>query len=99
MVAEMAKARDTLLQKHPAITLIDNAVRADCSAKGKDVRPDGEYCSCASSVTFGLWMSGMDPKMLDCLNGFLQKPSESGASEFTAYQGPEMYGPLCSKAI
>lgn len=99
MVAEMAQARDALLQKYPAIALIDSAVRADCAAKGKDAPPEGAFCSCASAVTFGLWMSDMDPKMNGRLNGFLQQPSESAASEFTAYQGPEMYTPLCSKAV
>lgn len=99
MVAEMAEARDALLQKHPAIVLIDNAVRSDCLEKSKGAQPEGEFCSCASAVTFGLWMSGMDPKMIDRLNGFLQRPSESAASEFKSYQGPEMYAPLCSKAV
>jgi len=41
----------------------------------------------------------IDPKMIDCLNGSLQQPSESVASQFTVYQGPEVYTPLCSKAI
>lgn len=99
MVAEMAEARDSLLQKHPPVVLIDNAIRSDCSVKRKGAPPEGEFCSCASAVTFGLWMSGIDPKMIDRLNGFLQQPSESAALEFTSYQGPELYVPLCSKAI
>lgn len=99
MVSKMAESRDALLQKHPSVVLIDNAIRADCSAKGENALPRGEFCSCASAVTFGLWLSGMDPKMINRLNGFLQQPSERAASQFIAYQGPEMYAPLCSKAI
>lgn len=99
MVGEMAQVRDSLLAKHPSLTAIDDAVRADCSAKSEGVAPDSAFCSCASAVTFGLWMSGMDPKMVDRLNAFLQAPSAEAASGFTAYQGPELYAPLCRKAI
>ena len=99
MVAEMAETRDRLLEKHPAITLIDDAVRKDCVAKGTGAKSDGEYCSCASAVVFGLWMSGIDPKMVGRLNEFLQQPSEQAASAFTNYQGPELYSPLCSMAL
>ncbi|KPQ27109.1 MAG: hypothetical protein HLUCCX21_04995 [Porphyrobacter sp. HL-46] len=99
MVGEMAQVRDSLIAKHPSLAAIDDAVRADCSAKGEGVAPDSPFCSCASAVTFGLWMSGMDPKMVDRLNVFLQAPSAEAASAFTAYQGPELYAPLCRRAI
>lgn len=99
MVGEMAQVRDSLIAKHPSLAAIDDAVRADCSAKGEAVAPDSAFCSCASAVTFGLWMSGMDPKMVDRLNAFLQAPSADAASAFTAYKGPELYAPLCRKAI
>ena len=98
MVAEMAAQRGALLTKHPDLSLIDAKVRKDCSARETE-EAMGEYCNCASAVTFSLWMSGMDPKMIDRLNEYLEEPNEKKATEFVKYQGPEMYGPLCKEAL
>jgi hypothetical protein len=99
-VAGMARTRDVLLEERPPLRLIDKAVRADCSVKGKGEAPNGTFCSCGSAVTFSLWVSGMDPKMVGRIDKFLQEPSEQAAAEFAAaYQGPELYGPLCHVAF
>ncbi|WPZ02636.1 hypothetical protein T8S45_07170 [Blastomonas marina] len=98
IVAEMIERQTSLLQQYPSLSLIDNVVRADCSARSDQKAPSSEFCGCASAVTMNLWMSGMDPKMIDRLNAFLQQPSEDAAQEFAAYQGPELYAPLCEAA-
>lgn len=99
-VAGTAKARDGVLAEHPPLRLIDKAVRNDCSAKRNGEASDGAYCSCATAVTFSLWVSGMDPKMVGWIDKFLREPSEQAAAKFSAsYQGPELYGPLCKIAI
>lgn len=100
IVAGMVRTRDALLGQQPALHLIDTAVRKDCSTKHNSEAPGGAFCSCASAVTFGLWASGIDPNMEGRLTAFLAKPDGAAAEEFAAsYQGPELYVPLCRKAV
>jgi hypothetical protein len=95
MVMGFTKDQATLLAQFPALVRIDNVIRDDCAVKNQGKLATDEFCGCASAVTMGLWMSGIDPNMMPRLNQYLQNPSEGGAMAFLQYQGPELYRPVC----
>jgi hypothetical protein len=88
---------ETMYQAFPRLREIDGAIRQDCAEKNDGKSPDSEFCGCASVITLSLWMSGVDVQMIPRLQAFLNNPDAS-ADAFVAYQGPELYGPICHRA-
>lgn len=88
---------EDLYGKAPRLREIDAVVRQDCAAKNQNKSADGSFCTCASAVTMSLWRSGADPKMVPRLQAFANDPNAS-AESFIAYEGPELYAPLCRLA-
>ena len=88
---------ETLYQSFPRLREVDRVIRQDCAEKNNGKSADSEFCSCASAITMSLWRSGIDPNMVPRLQAFLNTPDAS-ANSFVAYQGPELYGPICLRA-
>jgi hypothetical protein len=88
---------EALYQSFPRLREIDSVIRQDCSEKNHGKSADSEFCGCASAITMSLWRSGVDPNMVPRLQAFLNEPDAS-ADSFVAFQGPELYGPICRKA-
>lgn len=88
---------ETLYQSFPRLREIDSVIREDCAEKNDGKSADSEFCGCASAITMSLWRSDLDPNMLPRLQAFLNTPGAS-ADPFVAYQGPELYGPICRRA-
>jgi hypothetical protein len=86
------------LTRAPRLAEIDAVIREDCAAKGRHITSDSEFCRCASAVTMMIWTldpgGQMMPKLVDFANG----RGDATAQSFLAYQGPELYRPLCSLA-
>lgn len=93
-VFEAQQSAEALYQAFPRLREVDAVVRRDCAEKNRGNEAGGAFCSCASAVTMSLWRSGIDPQMVPRLQTFLNTPDAS-AESFAAYQGPELYGPLC----
>ncbi len=96
-VAAALQRSDALIQRFPKLLEIRSVVRADCASKNEGQTTESEFCSCASAVTMSLWVSGIDPQMVPRIQTFLNTP-EASAEPFVAYQGPELYAPLCRRA-
>ena len=96
-VTSFQQAAEDLYNKLPRLREIDLVVRQDCAAKNGGQTVDSSFCRCASAVTMGMWRGGIDPSMVPRLEVFLSDPNAS-ANAFTAYEGPELYGPLCEIA-
>ncbi|MDP2213550.1 hypothetical protein [Phenylobacterium sp.] len=88
---------ETLYQSFPRLREIDSVIRQDCAEKNDGKLANSEFCHCASAITMSLWRSGMDPQMVPRLQTFLNTP-DAPADPFVAYQGPELYGPICFRA-
>jgi hypothetical protein len=88
---------EDIYNKIPRLRQIDGAVRQDCAAKNQGRTADSAFCGCAAAITMSLWRSGIDPNMAPRLQAFANDPNAS-ADSFKAYQGPELYGPLCHLA-
>jgi hypothetical protein len=97
-VAGMERENAEFLAKVPALQPIENVVKDDCAAKAPGQTSTGAFCECAAAVTMELWRSGIDPKMLQRLTDYINSSGASAASDFTKYEGPELYAPLCSRA-
>jgi hypothetical protein len=98
MVRQAQAQQEQLLARAPRLGEIDAAIRDDCAAKNLPVTRDSFYCRCAAAVTMKLWRSGVDPQMLPRLLDFANSRGDATAQSFVAYQGPELYRPLCSLA-
>lgn len=99
LVASMERDHLALRIAVPAISGVDEAIRTECSEKHEGELATGEFCSCAAAVTVTLWRSDIDPEMRPRLEKYLENPSDEAATELLKYQGPELYGPLCRKAL
>lgn len=96
-VAAARESSDAIHQSFPRLLEIDAVIRRDCAEKNQGKAADSDFCTCASALTMSLWRSGMDPQMVPRLQTFLNTPGSS-AEQFLAYQGPELYAPLCRLA-
>ena len=97
-VSGLKKEHAAFLERYPAASPIDAAVRENCAAQNKGKLATDDFCGCAAAVTIGLWRSGVDPNMVPRLTAYLSNPTEDGAKEFLKFQGPELYRRLCSLA-
>ncbi|HWD67053.1 MAG TPA: hypothetical protein VG227_03740 [Caulobacteraceae bacterium] len=97
-VADAERENTKFMAKFPALQPVENAVKDDCAAKAAGQTSSGAFCECAAAVTMELWRSGIDAKMLQRLTDYINSSGASAASDFTTYQGPELYAPLCLRA-
>lgn len=97
MVRQAEAQHARLLEQAPRLHEIDAAIRADCAAKSNGAASDSAFCGCAVAMTMILWRAGADPQMLPRLLDFANG-GEATAESFLAYQGPELYRPICSLA-
>lgn len=98
MVHQAETQHGRLLEQAPRLREIDAAIRTDCAAKADRTVSDSAFCGCAVAVTMMLWRSGADPQMPPRLLDFANGRGEATAESFLAYQGPELYRPICSLA-
>lgn len=97
VIADQVALQD-LYEHVPQLRKIGNVVREDCRARTNGHGSSARFCSCAVAVTMRLWRSGIDPNMLRRLQDFIDDPAASPHT-FTAYEGPELYAPLCHLAV
>lgn len=90
-------ALEDLYEHVPRLRQVGDVVRKDCGAKNGGKTADSWFCSCAAAVTMRLWRSGVDPNMIPRLQSFATDPAAL-PDKFTAFEGPELYGPLCHLA-
>ena len=98
-VASVRADEARIIERYPALSRIDQAVRSDCAAKNEGTSADSDFCGCAAAVTMSLWRSGIDPQMITRLQDYLSHPETVAPDSFLAYQGPELYRPLCALAL
>ena len=55
------------------------------------------FCQCGSTTTLSLWMPSGQMKPI--INDYLAAPSEAKLANLAKYQGPELYEPVCVKAV
>ena len=96
VVADQVALED-LYEHVPRLRQIGDVVRKDCGARNSGKTADSWFCSCAAAVTMRLWRSGVDPNMSTHLQSFVSDPAAS-PDKFTAFEGPELYRPLCHLA-
>ena len=90
-------ALEDLYEHVPRLRQVGDVVRKDCGVKSGGKTADSWFCSCAAAVTMRLWRSGVVPKMIPRLQSFVSDLAAS-PDKFTAFEGPELYGPLCQLA-
>jgi hypothetical protein len=89
------KEHANLLQQLPPLHEVDLVIRSDCAAKVSGHSASDGFCTCAAAVTIQVWRTGVDPKVLAHLSDFIRGTGTLKASDFTQYEGPELYRPLC----
>jgi len=87
-----------LLLKFPRLSQIDQEIQGQCGRRVLDQPDTPTYCRCASAVTMAAWRVG-DPNMLNRLVEFTEQRGDHSPADFLAYQGPELYRPLCDLAF
>jgi hypothetical protein len=98
MVRDAEAQQAQLLARVPRLAEIDAAIRDDCAVKNPRFPRESAFCACAAAITMRVWRSGIDPQMLPRLLDFANGRGEATAQSFLAYQGPELYRPVCSRA-
>jgi hypothetical protein len=87
-----------LLKSEPSLVNVEAAITGDCRSKAPTGVNFVDYCSCARALVMKLWLSGIDPAMVQRINAFVADPKSTNPSDFLRYQGPELYQPFCHAA-
>ena len=99
MYADLKTEVAILTKQNKNLSDVRVLLMADCREQSENVL--GEkltmYCDCGAVVTVALWMQNTEMKNL--LASYNKKPSEKKLTAFLDYQGPELYEPLCRKAL
>ncbi len=95
-VSDSEKNLDELMVKIPALSDIKRVVVNDCKAKTSRTDADA-FCTCGAAITISSWRA--DDAMRERLTSYIASPSPTSASEFVKYEGPELYGPVCTEAL
>lgn len=95
-VSDSEKNLEELIVKVPALADIKRVVADDCRAKTSRTDADA-FCTCGAAITINSWRA--DDTMRGMLTGYIANPSPTSASEFVKYEGPELYGPVCTEAL
>jgi hypothetical protein len=98
-LAELMQDRAELLARYPQFNKIDRGIRNDCAARNTRRIATDAFCGCASALTFGVWVSGLDRKMASRLNDYLKNPTPAATRSFLKYQGPELYAGACAELL
>ena len=97
-VAATEQENTQFLARYPKMRDVSAVLRGRCASEPSSVGMSQAYCSCGAAVTMSVWRSGVDSKMLERIKDFINGAGILNSESFLQFQGPELYGPLCSSA-